>query len=131
VRDRQVAADDPARIRFSPSILPPYMRRSRSIETLLASKVSRGPRGFGGWFRWQCDKAGLKQLGGRFRNDLDPVQCVLAYVIAIRVKTPSPFSISKCPAAKKWKEAEGSWLVERRTTNRSSPPRIPATFDTD
>jgi hypothetical protein len=30
VRDRQAAADDPARIRFSPSILPPYMRRSRS-----------------------------------------------------------------------------------------------------
>ena len=32
VRDRQAAADDPTRIRFSPSILPPYMRRSRSIE---------------------------------------------------------------------------------------------------
>jgi hypothetical protein len=26
VRDRQAAADDPARIRLSPSILPPYMR---------------------------------------------------------------------------------------------------------
>jgi hypothetical protein len=26
---------DPDRIRFSPSILPPYMRRSKSIETLL------------------------------------------------------------------------------------------------
>src|SRR5262245_35351555 len=35
VRDRQAAADDPRRIRFSPSLLPPYMRRSRSIETLL------------------------------------------------------------------------------------------------
>jgi putative transposase len=33
VRDRQAAADDLTRIRFSPSILPPYMRRSRSIET--------------------------------------------------------------------------------------------------
>ena len=27
VRDRQASADDPARIRFSPSILPPYVRR--------------------------------------------------------------------------------------------------------
>jgi hypothetical protein len=35
VRDREVAAADPGRIRFSPSILPPYMRRSKSIETLL------------------------------------------------------------------------------------------------
>jgi len=29
------AAADPGRIRFSPSILPPYMRRSKSIEMLL------------------------------------------------------------------------------------------------
>ena len=35
VRDREAAAGDPARIRFSPSILPPYMRRSKSIEPLL------------------------------------------------------------------------------------------------
>src|SRR3981189_1228765 len=35
VRDRAAAAGDPGRIRFSPSILPPYMRRSKSIETLL------------------------------------------------------------------------------------------------
>ncbi len=35
VRDREAAAD-PDCIRFSPSILPPYMRRSKSIETLLA-----------------------------------------------------------------------------------------------
>jgi putative transposase len=35
VRDREAAATDPGRIRFSPSILPPYMRRSKSIETLL------------------------------------------------------------------------------------------------
>jgi transposase-like protein len=34
VRDR-AAADDPGRIRFQPSILPPCMRRSKSIETLL------------------------------------------------------------------------------------------------
>ena len=42
VRDRQAAADDPARIRFSPSILPAYMRRSRSIETLLAILYLKG-----------------------------------------------------------------------------------------
>jgi hypothetical protein len=44
VRDREAAAADPGRIRFSPSILPPYMRRSKSIETLLRIlylKVSR------------------------------------------------------------------------------------------
>jgi hypothetical protein len=34
VRDREAAAADPGRIRFSPSILPPYMCRSKSIETL-------------------------------------------------------------------------------------------------
>lgn len=33
VRDREANAADPDRIRFSPSILPPYMRRSKSIET--------------------------------------------------------------------------------------------------
>jgi len=42
VRDRQAAADDPARIRFSPSILPPYVRRSRSIETLLPILYLKG-----------------------------------------------------------------------------------------
>jgi putative transposase len=42
VRDRQAAADDPTRIRFSPSILPPYMRRSRSIETLLPILYLKG-----------------------------------------------------------------------------------------
>jgi hypothetical protein len=31
VRDRETVAGDPGRIRFSPSILPPYMRRSKSI----------------------------------------------------------------------------------------------------
>jgi putative transposase len=35
VRDRDAAADGPDRIRFTPAILPPYMRRSKSIETLL------------------------------------------------------------------------------------------------
>jgi putative transposase len=42
VRDRQAAAEDPARIRFSPSILPPYARRSRSIETLLPILYLKG-----------------------------------------------------------------------------------------
>jgi transposase-like protein len=42
VRDRQATAGDPARIRFSPSILPPYMRRSRSIETLLPILYLKG-----------------------------------------------------------------------------------------
>ena len=42
VRDRAAAADDPGRIRFSPSILPPYMRRSKSIETLLPILYLRG-----------------------------------------------------------------------------------------
>ncbi|WP_438747058.1 hypothetical protein [Bradyrhizobium sp. U531] len=39
VRDREAAAGDPGRIRFSPSILPPYMRRSKSIEPLLPSFI--------------------------------------------------------------------------------------------
>ena len=42
VRDREAAADDPGRIRFSPSILPPYMRRSKSIETLLPILYLKG-----------------------------------------------------------------------------------------
>ena len=42
VRDREAAADDPARIRFSPTILPPYMRRSKSIETLLPILYLKG-----------------------------------------------------------------------------------------
>src|SRR5690348_11827688 len=40
VRDRGAA--DPDRIRFSPSILPPYMRRSKSIETLLPILYLKG-----------------------------------------------------------------------------------------
>jgi putative transposase len=35
-------AADPDRIRFSPSILPPYMRRSKSIETLLPILYLKG-----------------------------------------------------------------------------------------
>ena len=42
VRDREVAATDPDRIRFSPSIVPPYMRRSKSIETLLPILYLKG-----------------------------------------------------------------------------------------
>ena len=42
VRDREAAADDPGRIRFTPSILPPYMRRSKSIETLLPILYLKG-----------------------------------------------------------------------------------------
>lgn len=42
VRDRGVPADDPGRIRFSPAILPPYMRRSKSIETLLPILYLKG-----------------------------------------------------------------------------------------
>jgi hypothetical protein len=33
VRDREAAADDPGRIRFTPAILPPYVRRSKSVES--------------------------------------------------------------------------------------------------
>jgi transposase-like protein len=42
VRDREATASDPARIRFSPTILPPYMRRSKSIETLLPILYLKG-----------------------------------------------------------------------------------------
>jgi putative transposase len=42
VRDREAAADAPARIRFTPSILPPYLRRSKSIETLLPILYLKG-----------------------------------------------------------------------------------------
>ena len=42
VRDRAAAADDPTRIRFTPAILPPYMRRSKSIETLLPVLYLKG-----------------------------------------------------------------------------------------
>jgi putative transposase len=42
VRDREAAADDPARLRFTPAILPPYVRRSKSIETLLPILYLKG-----------------------------------------------------------------------------------------
>ncbi|MEY9404600.1 transposase-like protein [Bradyrhizobium diazoefficiens] len=42
VRDREADATDPNRIGFSPSILPPYMRRSKSIETLLPILYLKG-----------------------------------------------------------------------------------------
>lgn len=42
VRDRGATAGDPGRIRFLPSILPPYMRRSKSIETLLPILYLKG-----------------------------------------------------------------------------------------
>ncbi|MHC2687536.1 transposase-like protein [Bradyrhizobium liaoningense] len=42
VRDREAAAADPDRIRFSPSVVPPYMRRSKSIETLLPILYLKG-----------------------------------------------------------------------------------------
>jgi putative transposase len=42
VRDREADATDPDRIRFSPSILPPYMRRSKLSETLLPILYLKG-----------------------------------------------------------------------------------------
>jgi putative transposase len=51
VRDREAAASDPGRIRFTPSILPPYMRRSKSIETLLPILYLKGIS-TGDW-RWR------------------------------------------------------------------------------
>lgn len=42
VRDREAGATDPDRVRFSPSILPPYMSCSKSIETLLPILYLKG-----------------------------------------------------------------------------------------
>jgi putative transposase len=42
VRDRAAAAGDPGRIRFTPALLPPYLRRSKSIETLLPILYLKG-----------------------------------------------------------------------------------------
>jgi transposase-like protein len=42
VRDRGAAAEDPGRVRFTPAILPPYARRSKSIETLLPILYLKG-----------------------------------------------------------------------------------------
>jgi hypothetical protein len=33
IRDRQIAGDE--RVRFSPTILPPYARRTKSLEVLI------------------------------------------------------------------------------------------------
>src|SRR5471030_3312673 len=41
VRDRD-AADDAGRIRFTPAILPPYARRSRSLEVLIPILYLKG-----------------------------------------------------------------------------------------
>lgn len=42
VRDRGAAADAPERIRFTPIILPPYARRSKSLEVLLPILYLKG-----------------------------------------------------------------------------------------
>ena len=42
VRDRDAAAADPGRIRFTPAILPPYVRRSKSVESLLPLLYLKG-----------------------------------------------------------------------------------------
>ncbi len=42
VRDREAGADDPARIRFTPAILPPYARRSKSLDTLIPILYLKG-----------------------------------------------------------------------------------------
>jgi putative transposase len=42
VRDREAAAADPGRSRFTPAILPPYVRRSKSVESLLPLLYLKG-----------------------------------------------------------------------------------------
>ena len=42
VRDREAAADPANRIRFTPAILPPYARRSRSLEVLIPILYLKG-----------------------------------------------------------------------------------------
>jgi transposase-like protein len=42
VRDREAAADDPGRIRFTPALLPPYARRSKSLEALIPMLYLKG-----------------------------------------------------------------------------------------
>jgi hypothetical protein len=42
VRDREAGADDAARIRFTPAILPPYARRSKSLDTLIPVLYLKG-----------------------------------------------------------------------------------------
>jgi hypothetical protein len=57
VRDREAGATDPGRIRFTPSILPPYARRSRSREVLILDLDRRLPGGVVS-FAWQIIFAG-------------------------------------------------------------------------
>jgi putative transposase len=42
VRDREAAAADPERIHFTPAILPPYARRSKSLEMLIPILYLKG-----------------------------------------------------------------------------------------
>jgi transposase-like protein len=42
VRDREAGADDPKRIYFTPAILPPYARRSKSLEMLIPILYLKG-----------------------------------------------------------------------------------------
>jgi transposase-like protein len=42
VRDHEAAAGDPNRIRFTPAILPPYARRSKSLEMLIPILYLKG-----------------------------------------------------------------------------------------
>jgi putative transposase len=42
VGDRDASAADPGRIRFTPAILPPYVRRSKSVEALLPLLYLKG-----------------------------------------------------------------------------------------
>ena len=42
VRDREVNAENAERIRFTPTILPPYARRSRSLEVLIPILYLKG-----------------------------------------------------------------------------------------
>jgi putative transposase len=42
LRDRGAAGDDPERIRFTPAILPPYARRSKSLEVLIPILYLKG-----------------------------------------------------------------------------------------
>ena len=69
VRDREADAGDPCRIRFRPSILLPYMRRSKSIETLLPilylKGISTGDFSEALTALLGKDAAGLSALGDR------------------------------------------------------------------
>ena len=42
VRDRKAGTDDSARIRFTPAILPPYARRSKTLDTLIPILYLKG-----------------------------------------------------------------------------------------